>query len=76
VYNARNNRTHMDTNYLSFKSKSKNITPKITELTQKMEFQIILILTHKPYQKNTTRIPQKMHIIDNISATQYFTTFL
>jgi hypothetical protein len=74
VYNARNNRTHMDTIYLSLKSKSRNITQKPTVLTQTMECQIILILTYNLYQENITRIPQQMHIIDNISATQYITT--
>ena len=74
VYNARNNRTHMDTNYVSLKSKSNNITHKTTLLTQTMEYQIILTLTHNHYQENITRIPQQMHIIDNISATKYITT--
>jgi len=73
VCNARNNRTYMDTIYLFLKSNSKNITHKTTVLIQTMEYQIILILTHNRYQQNITRIPQQMHITDNISATQYIT---
>jgi uncharacterized membrane protein YqiK len=58
------------------KSRSKNINYKTTELTQQMEFQMILILTHNTHQDNVTRIPQQTHITENISATQYITTQL
>jgi len=39
-----------------------------------MESQLILILTLNTYQDSITRIPQQMHILDNISANQYITT--
>jgi len=38
VYNARNNRTNMHTNYISLKSRSKIVTHKTTKLTKKWNF--------------------------------------
>jgi len=43
-------------------------------MTQKMEFQTIIILTHNHYKDIITRIPQQMHNTDNISPNQYIKT--